>query len=53
MKEQKLGPTQFKAEIETLQRESRMPTLERLLAVIVEVREEYHLKILAARGRKN
>jgi hypothetical protein len=45
----KFGPTQFKAEVEKLQREGRMPSLERLLEVIAETRAEYREKILAAR----
>jgi len=54
MSEPKLGPTQFKLEVEKLQREGRMPTLDQLLRAIAEVRETYRLKILAARkkGRK-
>jgi len=51
MSEPKLGPTQFKAEVEKLQREGRMPSLERLLEVVAEVREIYRPKILAARKK--
>ncbi len=34
MREPKLGPTQFKLEVEKLQREGRMPTLDQLLEAI-------------------
>lgn len=49
MSEPKMGPTQFKAEIERLQREGKMPTLEAVLAAVAEVRAEYRERILAAR----
>jgi len=49
MTEPKLGPTQFKAEVEKLQREGKMPTLEQVLAAVAETRAEYREKILAAR----
>jgi hypothetical protein len=49
MSEPKMGPTQFKAEIERLQREGKMPTLGAVLAAIAETRAEYREKILAAR----
>ena len=49
MSEPKLGPTQFKLEVEKLQREGRMPTLDQLLQAIGETRAEYREKILAAR----
>ena len=49
MSEPKLGPTQFKLEVERLQREGRMPTLEQVLAAVAETRAEYREKILAAR----
>ena len=52
MSEPKIGPTQFKAEVEKLQREGRMPTLEQLHAAIAEVRAEYAPKILAASKRR-
>ena len=48
----KLGPTQFLAEVERLQREGRMPTLPELLDVIANVRAEFAPKILAARRSK-
>jgi hypothetical protein len=47
--EPKMGPTQFKAEIERLQREGKMPSLEAVLAAVAEVRAEYRERILAAR----
>ena len=49
MSEPKIGPMQFKAEVERLQREGKMPTLEAVLAAVAEVRAEYREKILAAR----
>jgi hypothetical protein len=52
MSEPKIGPTDFQREVEKLQREGRMPSLERLLEVIGETRKEYVPKILAARKRK-
>jgi len=45
----KFGPTQFQAEIERLQREGKMPSLEDVLSAISEVRAEYRPRILAAR----
>jgi hypothetical protein len=49
MSEPEFGPTQFKAEVEKLQREGRMPSIERLLEVIGETRAEYRERILEAR----
>jgi len=49
MSEPKMGPTEYKAEIERLQREGRMPTLEAVLAAVAETRTEYRERILAAR----
>jgi hypothetical protein len=49
MSEQKVGPTQFKAEVEKLKAEGRMPSLEELLSAVAETRAEYRGKILAAR----
>jgi hypothetical protein len=51
MSEPKFGPTQFKAEVEKLRREGRMPSLGRLLDAIAEARAEYREKILAARRK--
>jgi hypothetical protein len=45
----RLGPTQFQAEVERLQRGGKMPSLEVVLAAVAEAREIYRLKILAAR----
>jgi hypothetical protein len=52
MREPKLGPTQFKAEVEKLQREGRMPTLEAVLDAVASARTEYREKLLAARRGK-
>ena len=49
MSEPKMGPTQYKAEIERLQREGKMPSLEAVLAAVAETRAEYRERILAAR----
>jgi 50S ribosomal subunit-associated GTPase HflX len=46
---EKMGPTQYKVEVERLQAEDKMPTLEQVLAAITEIRAEYREKILAAR----
>lgn len=48
----KIGPSQFKAEIERLQREGKMPSLEEVLAAVANVRAEFAPKILAARRGK-
>ncbi len=52
MSEPKMGPTQYKAEIERLQREGKMPSLEEVLAALAETRVEFAQKILAARRAK-
>jgi hypothetical protein len=52
-KEPKLGPSDFQNEVERLKAEEKMPTLEELLEVIGEVRQEYRPKILAARQRRS
>jgi hypothetical protein len=39
LKEPKLGPTQFAAEVERLKAEGKMPSLEQLLDVIAETRK--------------
>jgi hypothetical protein len=49
----KLGPSDFQNEVERLKAEEKMPTLEELLEVIEEVRNEYRPKILAARKKKS
>ena len=48
----KMGPTEFAAEVERLKAEGRFPSLEDLLAAIAETRAEYREKILAARRGK-
>jgi hypothetical protein len=50
-KEPKLGPSDFQNEVERLKAEQKMPTLEQLLEVIGEVRQEYRPKMLAARKK--
>jgi hypothetical protein len=49
MSDKKVGPTEFQQEVERLQREGKMPTLEAVLAAVAEIRQEYGPKILAAR----
>jgi hypothetical protein len=49
MSERKVGPSDFQKEVERLKAAGQMPSLERLLEVIRETREEYVPKILAAR----
>ena len=51
MRVPRIGPTHFKAEVERLQREGKMPSLEAVLAAVAEVRAEYREKILAARRK--
>jgi hypothetical protein len=48
----KLGPTEFQTEVEKLQREGRMPTLEAVLDAVASTRLEFREKILAARRGK-
>jgi hypothetical protein len=52
MSEKKVGPTQFRAEVERLKAEGRMPSLEAVLQAVAETRAEYRDKILAARRGK-
>jgi hypothetical protein len=49
VKEPKLGPTQFAAEVERLKAEGKMPSLEQVLDVIAETRKIFVPQILAAR----
>jgi hypothetical protein len=49
MSQPKMGPTQYKAEIERLRHEGKMPSLEAVLAAVAEAQAEYREKILAAR----
>jgi hypothetical protein len=52
MSEQKMGPTEMRAEIIRLHREGRMPSLTELLRAVAETRAEYREKILSARRGK-
>jgi len=45
----KIKPSELEAEAQRLIREGKLPSLETLLQVIAETREEYRDKILAAR----
>lgn len=45
----KMGPTEMMAEVERLKSAGKLPSVERLLEVINETRDEYREKILAAR----
>jgi len=45
----KFGPTQFQEEVERLQREGKIPSLEAVLSAVAEIREIYRPRILAAR----
>ena len=47
--EQKLGPSDFAAEVERLKAEGKLPPLERVLSAVAEIREIYRPRILAAR----
>ena len=49
MSEPKMGPSEFAAEVERLQHEGKMPTVEAVLAAVAGTRAEYCEKILAAR----
>ncbi len=49
--EQKLGPSDFAAEVERLKAEGKLPPLERVLSAVAEIRAEYRPKILAARKK--
>jgi hypothetical protein len=49
MSEPKFGPSDFAAEVERLKAAGKFPTLEELLTILAEVRQEYVPKILAAR----
>ena len=52
MREPKMGPTQFKTEVERLKAAGKMPSLEEVLPAVVKVRAEFAPKILAARQGK-
>lgn len=49
MSEQKVGPTEFKAEAERLHAAGKLPKLEDLLSAVSDTRKEYAPKILKAR----
>ena len=49
MREPKMGPTQFKTEVERLKAAGKMPSLEEVLSAVANVRAEFVPKILAAR----
>lgn len=48
----KVGPSDFEKEVEKLQREGKLPTLEAVLDAVASTRAEYRDKILAARRGK-
>jgi len=52
MLEPKMGPTQFKREVERLKAAGKMPSLEEVLAAVAEMRARYRERILAARRGK-
>jgi hypothetical protein len=52
MSEPKVGPSDFQKEVEKLQREGRMPTLEAVLDAVASARLDFRDKILAARRGK-
>jgi len=52
MREPKMGPTQFKTEVERLKAAGKMPSLEEVLAAVAKVRAEFVPKILATRRAK-
>jgi len=49
----KLKPLELEAEAQRLVREGKMPSLEQLLNVMAQVREEYRPLIIAARRMKD
>lgn len=52
MSEKKLGPSEFQAEIERLEAEGKLPTLDEVLNVVAEARQKYLPKILEARAAR-
>jgi hypothetical protein len=50
--EPKIGPHQFKAEIERLQREGKLPSLEEVLEAVAKVRAESPRRFLPHAGAK-
>jgi len=49
MSQPKMGPTEFKAEVERLHAAGKLPSVEEILAAVADVRKEYAPKILDAR----
>jgi hypothetical protein len=47
----KFGPSDFQRQVERLQSEGRMPSLDELLSVVAQIREVYRPLILAARRK--
>lgn len=45
----KIGPTDFKAEVEKLHAAGKLPDLDTLLSVVADTRKEYRPQILKAR----
>ncbi len=52
MSEPKFGPSDFQKEVQRLQAEGRMPSLEAVLEAVADARMKYRDKILAARKLK-
>lgn len=48
---EKLGPTQFEAEIERLKAAGKLPSLEDVLGAVGDAREQYRDQILEARNQ--
>ena len=48
---EKLGPTQFEAEIERLKSAGKLPSLEDVLGAVGNTREQYRDRILQARNQ--
>jgi hypothetical protein len=49
MSNKKIGPSDFKAEVERLHAAGKLPKLEDLLSAVADTRKEYAPQILAAR----
>jgi hypothetical protein len=52
IRELKIGPTQFQAEVERLKAAGKFPSLDELLAAVASARAEFVPKILAARRKR-
>ena len=50
MSEKKLGPSDFKAEVEKLKAAGKLPSLNQVLDAVAETRQEYASKILKVRA---